>query len=121
MAEIQSSEGGMLIDSTSFGHNTSNDKIDIHVAMANVRRAATNCPAKKSTGSDIPNNRCQQNRFFQNCFLKTFIDIMFLSRLFYVFTFLSNIHCLLFTVILSRLTSCNYVAVCQPLLRSHSI
>jgi len=41
------------------------------------------------------------------CFLKTFIDIMFFSLLFYVFTFLFNMYRLLFAVILSRLTSCN--------------
>ena len=44
------------------------------------------------------------------CFLKTFIDIfdiMFLSLLFYVLTFPFNMYCLLFTVISSRLTSCN--------------
>jgi len=41
------------------------------------------------------------------CFSKTFIDIMFFSLLFYVFTFLFNMYRLLFTVILSRLTSCN--------------
>ena len=44
------------------------------------------------------------------CFLKTFIDsfdIMLSSLLFYVFTFLFNMYRLLFTVILSRLTSCN--------------
>ena len=44
------------------------------------------------------------------CFLKTFIaifDIMFSSLLSYVLTFLFNMYCLLFTVISSRLTSCN--------------
>ena len=41
---------------------------------------------------------------------------MFLSLLSYVLTFLFNMYCLLFTVISSCLTSCNYVAVCQPLL-----
>jgi len=41
------------------------------------------------------------------CFLKTFIDIMFFSLLFYVLTFPFNVYRLLFTVILSRLTSCN--------------
>jgi len=43
------------------------------------------------------------------CFLKTFIDIMLFSLLFYVFrpTFLFNMYRLLFTVILSRLASCN--------------
>ena len=44
------------------------------------------------------------------CLLKTFIDIfdiMFLSLLSYVLTFLFNMYCLLFTVISSRLTSCN--------------
>jgi len=45
--------------------------------------------------------------FLPGCFLKTFIDIMFLLWLFYVFTFLFNMYRLLFTVILSRLTSCN--------------
>jgi len=40
-------------------------------------------------------------------FLETFIDIMFFSLLFYVLTFLFNMYRLLFTVILSRLTSCN--------------
>jgi len=34
-------------------------------------------------------------------------DIMFFSLLFYAFTFLFNMYRLLFTVILSRLTSCN--------------
>ena len=34
------------------------------------------------------------------------IDIMFFLLLFYVFTFLFNMYRLLFTVILSRLTSC---------------
>ena len=55
----------------------------------------------------------------QECFLKTFIDIMLFSLLFYVFTFLFYMYRLLFTAILSRLTSCNYVAVCQPLLKSY--
>jgi len=44
------------------------------------------------------------------CFLKTFIDIfdiMFLSFLFYVLTFLFNLYCLLLTAISSRLTSCD--------------
>jgi len=44
------------------------------------------------------------------CLLKTFIDIfdiMFLSLLSYVLIFLFNMYCLLFTVILSRLTSYN--------------
>ena len=44
------------------------------------------------------------------CFLKTFIDsfdIMFLSLLSYVLTFLFNMYCLLSTVISLRLTSCN--------------
>jgi len=48
-------------------------------------------------------------------------DIMFLSLLSYVLTFLFNMYRLLFTVILSRLTSCNQVADCQPLLKSYSI
>ena len=44
------------------------------------------------------------------CFLKMFIDIfdiMFLSLLFYVLTFLFNMYSLLLAVISSRLTSCN--------------
>ena len=44
------------------------------------------------------------------CFLKMFtdiFDIMFLSLLFYVLTFLFNMYSLLLTVISSRLTSCN--------------
>jgi len=41
------------------------------------------------------------------CFLKTFIDIMFLSLLYYVLTFLFNTYRILFTVILSRFTGCN--------------
>ena len=55
------------------------------------------------------------------CFLKTFIDsidIMFLSLLSYVLTFLFNMYCLLSTVISLRLTE---VAVCQPLLKSYLI
>jgi len=40
-------------------------------------------------------------------FLETFIDIMFFSLLFYVFTFLFNMYRLLFAVILSPLTTCN--------------
>jgi len=40
------------------------------------------------------------------CFLKTFIDIMLFSLLFYVFTFLFYMYHLLFNVISSRLASC---------------
>ena len=46
---------------------------------------------------------------------------MFVSLLFHVFTFLFNMYRLLFTVILSLLTSCNKAAVCQPLLKLISI
>jgi len=53
------------------------------------------------------NSSINEYDILPGCFLKTFIDIMFFSWLFYVFTFLFNMYRLLFTVILSRLTSCN--------------
>ena len=59
--------------------------------------------------------------FITRMLLKTFIDIVFFSLLFYVFTLLFNMYRHLFAVISSRLTSCNQVAVCQPLLKSYLI
>ena len=44
----------------------------------------------------------------------TLCVIAFFSLLLYVSTFLFNVYRFLFTVILSRLTSRNWVAVCQP-------
>jgi len=43
------------------------------------------------------------------CFLKTFISIVLFSLLFYVFTFVFYLYRLLFTVILSRLTTLRFV------------
>jgi len=54
------------------------------------------------------NSSITEYDFITRMLLLTFIDIMFFSLLFYVFTFLFNMYLLLFAVILSRSTSCIY-------------
>ena len=66
----------------------------------------TKCPRPANT-QHPQHDSCFSPHHLQGCFSKTFIDIVFFSLLFYVFTFLFNMYRLLFTVISSRLTSCN--------------
>ena len=51
-------------------------------------------------------------------FLKTFIDIMLGTLLFYVFAFLffTCIICFIYSYFITRLATCNQVAVCQQIL-----
>ena len=55
-------------------------------------------------------------------FLKTFTDIMHVTLLFYVFTFLFlPASYFIYRYFITRLASCNQVAVCQPSFKSYLI